>query len=73
MKKKEEKAEKVDGCTIVFPEGKSAVVHMPVGGIPYNIWKEWEDDCKKNYSGVRWAKLWNDHLHNKMMENEIKV
>lgn len=42
---------------------------MIVNGMPLKICKRWEEDCVKNYHGIRWLKLWSEHL---VAQNKIK-
>ncbi|MHA1852285.1 MAG: hypothetical protein ACTSUF_02135 [Candidatus Heimdallarchaeaceae archaeon] len=39
---------------------------------PLHLFREWDDDCKKNFNDCRWLKMWNDHLAAKR-ERTIEV
>ena len=39
----------------------NATAGFTVGGFPLRYWEEWEADCKENYKGRYWLKIWADH------------
>lgn len=58
----ETQIDKKTGAIIRYNDKGNAFVSMPVGNIPLKLWQEWESDCKVNFSGNRWAKIYHDHL-----------
>lgn len=42
-------------------EEVNATAGFTVGGFPLRYWEEWEEDCKENYRGRYWMKIWADH------------
>ena len=41
---------------------------MVVGDFPIDKFAEWINICKKEFSSVRWAKIWHDHEKAKMLD-----
>src|SRR3990167_5903209 len=41
---------------------------MVVGDFPIDKFAEWIGICKKEFSSVRWAKIWSDHEKEKMLD-----
>ena len=41
---------------------------MVVGDFPIDKFAEWIGICKKEFSSVRWAKIWHDHEKAKMLD-----
>jgi len=58
----EKKIDRKTGVIIRYDDKGNPFVSMPVSSVPYKIWQEWEKDCKLNFSGNRWAKMYHDHL-----------
>lgn len=42
-------------------EPLNSTVGFTVGGFPLRYWEDWEADCKENYKGRYWMKIWADH------------
>jgi len=59
---KKDKKETRDGIRVSYPNGKPPEVFIPVGGFPLAHATEWISDCKNNYAGIRWAKMWTEHV-----------
>lgn len=73
---KEEFKDKMDkrlGVLITYTDKGTGLVSMPVGSFPLKLWQEWEQDCKENFNGIRWMKIWNDHLKAKNNNLEFEV
>ena len=51
----------IDRKTGVIYRGDDTI-SVPASGFPKRFWIEWEKDCKDNFNGCRWMKMWNDHL-----------
>ncbi len=51
-------------------ERAMGTVGFTVAGFPVEMWKDWENDCKRNFGDCRWIKMWNDHLRAK--DNEFR-
>lgn len=43
------------------------------GSFPAKQAEEWERDCKDNFNGCRWLKMWSDHLLAKVATKEIEL
>ena len=37
-------------------------VALTAGAFPLDLFKEWDADCKEKFGGLRWMKIWNDHI-----------
>ena len=57
--KKEEK--KKTGIYINYRKDGTAYGVMVVGDFPITKCQEWEGECKREFNGIRWAKMMNDH------------
>lgn len=57
----EDNIDKKTGVIIRYDDNGFAWISMPVGRVPYKQWLEWEQQCKSEYNGNRWLKIWTDH------------
>jgi len=46
---------------------------LVASGFPYDLFQEWEADCKKNYGNCRWMKVWHDHLSAKSSNDLVAL
>ena len=71
MEKKESKEE--ERIREGIRKGKAEnLVSVPFSRFPMMKWEEWNDDCRKNFNGVRWMKAYADHLKAKnSIENQV--
>ena len=58
--KKEEKKGKT-GIYINYRKDGTAYGVMVVGDFPIAKCQEWEAECKREFNGIRWVKIVNDH------------
>jgi len=68
-----EKMDKKIGVLLTYSAEGYGVVSMPVGKFPYDFWKEWEEDCKRRFNGIRWMKAWHDHQQVKQFNLQVEV
>jgi hypothetical protein len=62
---------KKNSFTIRWTEKGNKVADMPVGNFPFKPFEEWNNDCKENFSDVRWMKMLHDHQIAKMAEKML--
>jgi len=75
MEEKENFKDKMDkkiGVLITYTDTGASLVSMPCSKFPIEFWREWEDDCKKRFNGIRWMKIWHDHETVKRFNLEIE-
>jgi hypothetical protein len=53
---------KTGGVRINMSESGEAHADIVCKGFPLNPWTAWDKDCEENYHGIRWLKMWSDHL-----------
>ncbi len=41
---------------------------MVTSDFPIEKFAEWIEECKRDFSSVRWAKIWNDHEKAKLLD-----
>lgn len=49
------------------------IAYPTFGGFPLNRWKEYDTEVERDYSGIRWAKAWEDHILAKQHKREEKL
>jgi len=37
-------------------------ITVTCSSFPFQLFKEWEQDCKARFNDCRWMKMWHDHL-----------
>jgi len=45
----------------------NVTIGVTASGFPFPLFKQWEEDCKKRFNNLRWAKMWSDHLEAQAM------
>lgn len=75
MKEKEEMYVKRDEKIVKEIEKGNAenLVSIPFSRIPLTQWAEWNEDCKKNFQGMRWVKAYTDHFKAKNSEENAAI
>ncbi|HHA19130.1 MAG TPA: hypothetical protein ENK70_05435 [Methylophaga sp.] len=48
-------------------------VSVTSGSFPFNLFQEWDKDCKENFGNCRWLKMWHDHVFTKKFEIFLKL
>ena len=43
-------------------KGSDVTVTVTSGCFPAELFREWDEDCKKKFGNCRWMKMWFDHL-----------
>ncbi len=69
MKKKKMK-ESVKGF---YDSGDKNVIGLFAGGFPKKLALEWEQDCIDKFNGMRWAKMWSDHLVSRTLQEKTMI
>ncbi len=64
MPEKEKSEKKKDG---------QITVNVTSGSFPFNLFQEWDKDCRENFGNCRWMKMWHDHLFTKKFEIFLKL
>jgi len=66
---------KGEGIHIKHREGEGPIVSFITSSVPFHLWKEWDIDCKQNFGGSRFLKLWHDHCKSKniLLSEELEV
>lgn len=54
--------DRIDKKTGVLSNPNKIDVSVPVSRFPIHLWHEWNKECISKYGGVRWQKVWTDHL-----------
>lgn len=65
MQEKKEKVKVEDARK--FPSN-NVRISITSGDWPHHLFKEWEDDCKRNYNNIRWIKMYKDHKQAILLE-----
>ena len=77
-KKEEGFKDKIDkklGVLLTYTNEGFPLASVPCKNFPFDFWKEWEQDCKQKFGGVRWMKMWHDHqkIHQFNLEIEVEM
>lgn len=75
--KSKEMSKKIDRQEGIAINPSNTSVSVPASGFPLDLWKVWNKQCEKDFQGIRWVKMWSDHLkaqaHDLMIKSQFLI